>query len=56
MVKIVWTEISRDDLSEIFDYILKDSGKYAILTVNKIYNQTQQIIDNPYIGRSSRIP
>ncbi len=51
MVKIVWTKLSTEDLKEIFDYIAKDSTRYASITVNKIYNRAQDIIDNPYVGR-----
>lgn len=51
MVKLVWTELSTEDLKEIFDYIAKDSVRYASITVNKIYNRAQDIIDNPYVGR-----
>ena len=51
MVKLVWTELSKEDLKEIFDYIAKDSVRYASITVNKIYNRAQDIIDNPYVGR-----
>ncbi len=51
MVKLVWTELSTQDLKEIFDYIAKDSVRYASITVNKIYNRAQDIIANPYIGR-----
>ena len=51
MVKIVWTELSRDDLKDIFDYIAEDSKRYASITVNKIYNRAQDIVDNPYVGR-----
>lgn len=51
MVKLVWTELSTEDLKEIFDYIEKDSVRYASITVNKIYNRAQDIIDNPYVGR-----
>jgi len=51
MVKLVWTELSTQDLKEIFDYIAKDSVRYASITVNKIYNRAQDIIDNPYIGQ-----
>ena len=47
MVKVVWTELSKDDLQEIFDYIAEDSKRYASITVNKIYNRAQDIIDNP---------
>ena len=31
--------------------ISKDSVRYASITVNKIYNRAQDIIDNPYVGR-----
>jgi len=51
MVKVIWTELSTEDLKEIFDYIAKDSVRYASITVNKIYNRAQDIIDNPYVGR-----
>lgn len=51
MVKLVWTELSREDLKEIFDYIAEDSKRYASITVNKIYNRAQDIIDNRYAGR-----
>lgn len=51
MVKLVWTELSTEDLKEIFDYIAKYSVRYASITVNKIYNRAQDIIDNPYVGR-----
>ncbi|MCP4551657.1 MAG: type II toxin-antitoxin system RelE/ParE family toxin [Bacteroidetes bacterium] len=51
MVKLVWTELSTEDVKEIFDYIAMDSVRYASITVNKIYNRVQDIIDNPYVGR-----
>jgi plasmid stabilization system protein ParE len=51
MVKLVWTELSTEDLIEIFNYIANDSIRYASITVNKIYNRAQDIIDNPYVGR-----
>jgi addiction module RelE/StbE family toxin len=51
MVKLIWTELSTEDLRQIFDYISKDSTRYASITVNKIYKRAQDIIENPYIGR-----
>lgn len=51
MVKLVWTELSRYDLEDIFDYIAKDSKRYASITVNKIYQQAQEVIENPLTGR-----
>jgi toxin ParE1/3/4 len=51
MVKIVWTELSISDLKEIFEYISEDSNRYAALTVNKIYQRVQVLIENPSLGR-----
>ncbi len=51
MVKLVWTELSINDLEDIFDYIAKDSPKYASITINGIYEKAQEIILNKNIGR-----
>ncbi|MEH6680315.1 MAG: type II toxin-antitoxin system RelE/ParE family toxin [Sediminicola sp.] len=51
MVKLVWTQLSTEDLKDIFDHIAEDSTRYASITVNKIYNRAQAIIDDPYVGR-----
>lgn len=51
MVKLIWTELSTEDLRHIFEYIAKDSTRYASITINKIYNRAQDIIENPYAGR-----
>jgi len=52
MVKIVWTEISIIDLKEIFEYIAEDSERYALITTQKIYQRAQEVISNPYSGRT----
>ena len=51
MVKIVWTELSIEDLKEIYDYISLYSQRYALITIEKIYLRVQDIIDNPRVGR-----
>ena len=51
MVKVVWTEISTDDLKDIYDYIADDSERYASITVNKFYQRVQELKINPYLGR-----
>ena len=51
MVKIKWTKIALNDLQEIYDYIAKNSIKYADITSSKIYNEVQKLIPNPKIGR-----
>jgi addiction module RelE/StbE family toxin len=51
MVKIVWTELSVEDLREIFDYISKNSTHYARITVDRIYKRANQVSANPKSGR-----
>ena len=51
MVRIVWTKASVNDLEEIYDYIAKDSIRYAVITTNKIYERVQLIKGKPFIGR-----
>jgi toxin ParE1/3/4 len=51
MVRVTWTEISIQDLKEIFDFIAEDSIRYAAITSNKIYHKAQGIATNPYLGR-----
>jgi len=51
MVTIIWTELSTEDLKEIFDFIAEDSIRYATITSNKIYQRAQHVAQNPYVGR-----
>ena len=51
MVKVAWTELSVEDLKEIYDYISQDSVKYAEITVNKIYNRAQILKNQPRSGK-----
>ena len=48
MVSVVWTEISIEDLKEIFDFIAADSNRYATITVDKIYHRVESIAASPY--------
>jgi toxin ParE1/3/4 len=40
MVKIKWTDNALHDLKSVFDYIAKDSQKYANIQVKKIKERT----------------
>ena len=51
MVKVTWTEVSVEDLHDIFDYISKNSFHYARITVDRIYKRAEQISKNPRTGR-----
>ena len=51
MVKIVWTELSIQDLKSIFDFIAENSDRYAAITTNRIYKRVQVLTGNPLSGR-----
>jgi addiction module RelE/StbE family toxin len=51
MVKIVWTELSVFDLKDIFDYISKDSRRYAENQVRRIKAKTLILKTQPESGR-----
>ena len=51
MVKIVWTEQSVFDLKDIFDYISKDSRRYAENQIRRIKSKTVILKAQPESGR-----
>lgn len=51
MAKIVWTELSVFDLKDIFDYISKDSKRYAENQVKRIREKTFILKTLPESGR-----
>lgn len=51
MVQINWTLLARNDLNGIFEYIAKDSKKYAKLEILKIKSRTQILKLRPLIGK-----
>ena len=51
MVKIRWTELSLNDLKSIYDFIERDSIRYASITINRIYKRAQILIKQPLAGR-----
>ncbi len=51
MVQINWTLIAKDDLKNIFEYISKDSVKYAKLQVLRIKSRTQILKSQIHIGK-----
>ena len=53
MVSVVWTEISIEDLKEIFDFIAADSNRYATITVDKISNSPFPITHNTEINEKT---
>jgi addiction module RelE/StbE family toxin len=51
MVEIIWTDFAIQDLSEIGEYINKDSPKYAELTVSKLFEVPSILINHPNAGK-----
>ena len=51
MVQLNWTLLARNDLKAIFEYISKDSKKYAKLEILKIKSRTQILNVQPLIGK-----
>lgn len=51
MEKIIWTDQARDDLKSIYQYIFRDSPKYADITINKIIEITERLEYFPFSGR-----
>ncbi|MBL0765022.1 type II toxin-antitoxin system RelE/ParE family toxin [Marivirga atlantica] len=41
MVEIIWLEEARLDLKDIFDYISRESKRYAQRQVDKIFERAQ---------------
>ena len=51
MVKIIWTHQAVMDLNDIFEYISKDSKRYAENQVRRIQQLTQILKTQPECGR-----
>lgn len=51
-MKIVWTSKAEKHLSQIFDYIAKDSPYYASRTIERIISIAEKISKNPHKGRT----
>jgi addiction module RelE/StbE family toxin len=50
MVKVVWTASALEDLDNIGEYISKDSLKYAIITVEELFESVDILEDHPRAG------
>jgi addiction module RelE/StbE family toxin len=51
MVKIIWTDLSLDDIDSIAEYISKDSLKYAKIQVQRFFNRVELLKKHPTAGR-----
>lgn len=50
-MKLIVYEYAQDNLNKIYDYIAKDSIKYANETIDNIYLRISNLAYFPYIGR-----
>lgn len=51
MVQVRWTLIAKEDLQSIYEYIARDSKKYAKIEVIKIKLRTKILKTRPLIGK-----
>jgi len=51
MVKVIWTEFAIEDLRLIHDYISKDSKRYAVRFIEKLFERVDQLKSFPKSGR-----
>jgi toxin ParE1/3/4 len=50
-MKIIWTELARDRLVEIEEFIAQDSPDRAVTFVSELIDQAQTLVDFPEAGR-----
>lgn len=51
MVQIRWTSLAVDDLKGIYEYISKDSSRYAKIQVIRLRARTKILINHPMSGK-----
>jgi toxin ParE1/3/4 len=51
MVRINWTKIAIEDLKSIYEFILRDSKRYARIQVKRLRTRVRVLKTNPYTGR-----
>ena len=51
MAKVIWSDSALQDLSDIGEYISKDSERYAEITVNQLFITPDIHEDHPRAGR-----
>lgn len=48
---IVWSHPARDDLKGIYDYIARDSKRYALQVTQDIIGKTKTLLEFPQLGK-----
>ncbi len=50
-MRIIISNEVRNDITEIYEYIARDSLKYANETIKNIYSRISELENSPYLGR-----
>lgn len=50
MVRVVWAQPALDDLREVYEFIARDSRRYAQLTVERITDAAGRLAHFPQLG------
>ncbi|MFO8020800.1 MAG: type II toxin-antitoxin system RelE/ParE family toxin, partial [Promethearchaeia archaeon] len=51
MVTIKWTELAKEDLKEIIDYLSQASSQYGEYFRSRVFEEIENIRDFPLMGR-----
>jgi plasmid stabilization system protein ParE len=51
-VKVVWTDTAIAHLADIYEYIARDSARYALRMVDRITGRTKQLSNSPQSGEA----
>lgn len=51
MARLNWTELSVDDMTNIAEFISKDSVKYATIQIRRIRERARLLRTKPFLGR-----
>lgn len=50
-MKVAWSDEAKAHLTDIYNYIKRDSPFYATQTIDKLTRRVEQLIDHPRSGR-----
>ena len=53
MVRVDWAQPALEDLQEVYEFIARDSPRYAQLTVEQVTDVAERLAGFPQIGTSS---
>lgn len=50
--RLIWTQKASHDLKAIYDFIYRDSPKYASIEVKRLLDFAESLADFPYAGKA----